>query len=188
MEKTAAKEKSWREWHIAEELQYVLERSKNVIIQKKRDELIELSLGSKDNYTYDVEYEVPGKGKVVEAHVTRCKNGIAVNYPDPYMRRRDPNCMVVNNIENTDKTTFKERFGHDFDGLRKETLDWLSAHEIILVPFMAGGTQYGYPALMMAPKNAAFFAASIYDLQGMIPYDKLEKDFEPRAIIYWAEC
>ena len=41
MEKTVSKEKSWREWHLAEELQYVLERSKNVIIPKKRDELIE---------------------------------------------------------------------------------------------------------------------------------------------------
>ena len=72
MEKTASKEKSWREWHIAEELQYVLERSKNVIIPKKREELIELSLGSKENSVYDVEYEVPGKGNVIEAQKRYC--------------------------------------------------------------------------------------------------------------------
>ena len=186
MEKLASKEKSWKDWHIADELHEVFEKSANVILPKKRDELIELSLGNKDNKTYTVEYEVPGKGLVPEATVTRCKNGIAINYPDPYMRRRDPNCMVVNNIANTDKTTFEERFKKGFESLRKETLDWLSSNEIILVPFMAGGTKYGYPALMVAPKNAAFFAASIYDLQGMIPYDKLEKDFEPKAIIYVA--
>ena len=176
----------WQYWHIGNDLKKVLETSSNVILPQNRDELINLSTNGKDNSTYEVFYDVDGKGKVAEATVVRCKNGIAVNYMDPYMRRRDPNCMVVNNIAMTDKITFKERFQKDFDPLRQETLDWLASNELILVPFMAGGIKYGYPALMVAPKNAAFFAASIYDLQGMIQLDKLEKDFEPMAIIYVA--
>ena len=153
---------------------------------QKRDQLIELATNGKENSVYNVVYNIDGVGEVEEAEVIRCKNGIAVNYTDSYMRRRDPDCMVVNNIEMTDKVTFHDRFKKDFEPVRKETLDWLANNEIILVPFMAGGTKYGYPALMVAPKNAAFFAASVYDLQGMISPDKLEKDFTPKAIIYVA--
>lgn len=186
MENLLAQGKEWKHWHISDELKELFEKSKKVILPDTREELIDLSLGGKENVTFSVSYEVEGKGNIVEAEVVRCKNGIAINYPDTYMRRRDPNCMVVNNIEMTDKVTFDERFKKSFDPLRKETFDWLSKNEIILVPFMAGGSKYGYPALMVAPKNAAFFAASIYDLQGVIPNDKLEKDFEPKAIIYVA--
>lgn len=75
------------------------------------------------------------------------------------MRRRDPNCMVVNNIEMTDKVTFQERFNKEFEPLRKETFDWLSDNEIIIVPFMAGGTEYGYPALMVAPKKRSILCS-----------------------------
>ena len=186
MENLLTSNKVWQHWHISDELKQLLDKSSNVILPEKRDELIELSTNGKENLTYKVVYNVEGKGEVTEAEVIRCKNGIAVNYTEAYMRRRDPNCMVVNNIEMTDKVTFQERFNKEFEPLRKETFDWLSDNEIIIVPFMAGGTEYGYPALMVAPKNAAFFAASIYDLQGMIPTDKLERDFEPKAIIYVA--
>ena len=185
MENLLMKEKVWKHWHLSKELKEVLEKAPNVILPEKRDELIELSVGGKDNLTYDVTYNVNGQD-VIEAKVVKCKNGIAVNYQDPYMRRRDPNCMVVNNIAMTDKVTFQERFKKDFAPLRQETLDWLATNEIILVPFMAGGSEYGYPALMAAPKNAAFFAASIYDLQGMIAPEELKTNSAPLAIIYVA--
>lgn len=186
MENILTSQKVWQNWHISSDLKNVFETARNVILPEKREELIDLSTNGADNLIYDVKYDVSGKGEITEARVVKCKNGIAVNYTDPYMRRRDPDCMVVNNIEMTDKVTFQQRFHKDFAPLRQETLDWLATNEIILVPFMAGGTKYGYPALMVAPKNAAFFAASIYDLQGMIPNDKLEKDFAPKAIIYVA--
>ena len=38
---------------------------------------------------------MPGKGRVVEAVACRVKNGISANYLEPYMRRRDPDCMVI---------------------------------------------------------------------------------------------
>ena len=110
MENIIIQEKEWKHWHISDDLKALFEKSSNVILPDTRDELIDLSVGGKGNKTYKVGYEIEGKGFVVEADVVRCKNGIAINYPDPYMRRRDPNCMVVNNIEMTDKITYKERF------------------------------------------------------------------------------
>lgn len=179
-------QEQWQSWKISNELKGILNNAKNVLLPETREELINLSTNGKNNLTYEVTYEVAGRGIIKEADVIRCKNGIAINYPDAYMRRRDPDCMVVNNMDMTDKTTFNDRFGKDFAPIRQETLNWLSTNEIILVPFMAGGAEYGYPALMVVPKNAAFFAASLYDLQGMISPDCLEKNFEPRAMIYVA--
>ncbi len=189
MEKTLTQdttEKIWQDWNISSELKEIFDKSKNVIFPKTRDELMEMSVGGKNKVVHKVAYDIPSKGEVVEAEVVKCKNGIAVNYLDPYMRRRDPECMVVNNIAMTDKVLFQDRFKKEFGGLRKETIDWLGDNELILIPFMAGGTKYGYPALMIGPKNAAFFAASIYDLQGMIPASKIDRHFEPKAIIYVA--
>ena len=185
MENTLNKQINWQNWKISEDIKNVFEKSPNIILPETREELINLSVGGTDKLEYEVAYDINGKS-VTEATVVRCKNGIAINYPEKYMRRRDPNCMVVNNMEMTDKTTFPDRFGKEFDSLRKETFDWLATNEIILVPFMAGGKEYGYPALMIAPKNAAFFATTLYDLQGVIPNDKLEKYFNPKAIIYVA--
>ena len=185
MENTLNKQINWQNWKISEDIKNVFEKSPNIILPETREELINLSVGGTDKLEYEVAYDINGKS-VTEATVVRCKNGIAINYPEKYMRRRDPNCMVVNNMEMTDKTTFSDRFDKEFDSLRKETFDWLATNEIILVPFMAGGKEYGYPALMIAPKNAAFFATTLYDLQGVIPNDKLEKYFNPKAIIYVA--
>ena len=185
MESVLTKEKIWQNWGICNELKTVFDECPNVILPDTRNELINLSVGGKDNLEDKVAYDVDVK-EIIEADVIRCKNVIAINYPEAYMRRRDPDCMVVNNIAMTDKTTFTDRFNKDFEPLRNETLNWLKSNEIILVPFMAGGNEYGYPALMVAPKNAAFFAASIYDLQGVISNDKLDKDFTPYAIIYVA--
>ena len=39
-------------------------------------------------------YDIHGK-VVKEAEVVRCRNGAAVNYPEDYMRRRDPDCMRI---------------------------------------------------------------------------------------------
>ena len=176
----------WDGWKLAADVKNVLNAAKSVILADERDELVDLSVGGKGNLTFHVAYETEGHGTVVEADVIRCKNGIAVNYKDPYMRRRDPDCMVVNNIAMTDKERFEDRFNKPFENVRKETLDWLAKNDLILVPFMAGGAKYGYPALMIAPKNAAFFAMSVYDLQEAISPDKLDRHFEPRAIIYVA--
>ncbi|MEW5867406.1 MAG: DUF4914 family protein, partial [Bacillota bacterium] len=66
-------------------------------------ELVELACRDATNGWHEVAYEVPGKGRVVEARVCRVRNGVAANYVEPYMRRRDPDCMVIADDLPTDK-------------------------------------------------------------------------------------
>lgn len=37
---------------------------------------------------------LPAGTEVIEAEVTRVRNGISVNYTDPYVCRRSPDCLV----------------------------------------------------------------------------------------------
>ena len=53
-----------------------------------RDHLLDLCFGDSGRSEFDVAYDIEGADRIVEAQVTRCKNGVSVNYPDPYMRRR----------------------------------------------------------------------------------------------------
>ena len=116
----------------------------------------------------------------------RCKNGVAVNYCEPYMRRRDPDCMVVADDRPTDKTPFADRFDVPYAELRRGVLNWLAEQDLVLLPFHAGGPRCGYESLLVAPKNAAFFAAGLASLQSMIPAGQLRTGFQPRVIIYLA--
>src|SRR5664279_6314264 len=140
--------------------------TKNLIFPETRMELQELSMCGTDEDVFVVEYDVENQGKIVEATVTKCKNGASVNYTDIYMRRRDPDCLVVADENDTDKARYFERYGEDFTDLRHQTFEWLNKQEtLILVPFMAVGRNFGYAALLIAPENAGFFAAGLADLQ-----------------------
>lgn len=158
----------------------------SIVIPNSRQDLIRLAMGGIDNDQFAVSYQVAGMGRVLEATVVRCKNGLAVNYPESYMRRRDPECMVVADDKPTDKKKFSEVSGHEFDTLRQETFEWLSQQELVIVPFYAGGKEFKYESLLVAPRNASFFAAALADLQEFIPGDQLTEDFNPRSIIYLA--
>ncbi|MDT8716007.1 DUF4914 family protein [Clostridium sp. 19966] len=171
---------------LPKELEEIL-ASKEVILAESREDLLDIAMGRNKANIHEVGYDTPGKGYVVEATVVRCKNGLSVNYIDPYMRRRDPDCMVISDDKPTDKPTFKNRFGKDFCDLRNATFDWLNGQdELLLIPFMSGGDDDGYPSLLVAPANAGFFAAALGDLQGFIPRSKIPYDFKPRAILYLA--
>ncbi len=161
----------------------------NVVWANSREDLFKLALGIESGTRdyYEVYYTIQGIGKVVECTVAKCKNGLAVNYTDSYMRRRDPNCMVIADEKPTDKETFLNRFGESFDGLRKDTLRWFRELDtVIAMPFMSGGKEFGYPSLVFVPANAAFFAAALGDIQDFIPCDEVEDGFEPKAIMYVA--
>ncbi|NLM69306.1 MAG: DUF4914 family protein [Firmicutes bacterium] len=158
----------------------------NVLVPESREQLVKLAIGGQQSGFYEVAYQVPDQGRVLEATVTKCKNGVLVNFVEPYMRRRDPDCMVIGDDKPTDKITYEQRFGEKFDCVRKQTLDWLREQSLIVMPFMAGGKEYGYPALMIAPRNAAFFAAALADMQEFIPRDDIPDGFEPRGIIFVA--
>lgn len=171
---------------LSKEIEALLTGCKGTFVPKNRDELIKMSFGDAKNDIFEVRYDVPGMGDTLEATVTRCKNGAAVNYADDYMRRRDPDSLVVCDKLPTDKPTFQETYGMEFEVVRQETLSWLEQQELIVMPFMAGGDPYGYDALLIAPKNAAFFALGLADLQGFIEPADLHEDFEPRGIIFLA--
>ncbi len=164
----------------------ILVNAKSVTIPKTREELFTLSLGSPENTLFDVEYDVKGMGNVLEATVTKCKNGVAVNYIEDYMRRRDPDSLVVADKKDTDKPRFKDVFKHDFDSVRKETFDWLKEQDLVFFPFKSGGHEYGYDSIFLAPLNASFFAASLADLQAFLNIDEIIYNFKPRAIVYLA--
>ncbi|MGB4661391.1 MAG: DUF4914 family protein, partial [Mobilitalea sp.] len=130
--------------------------------------------------------EVEGIGTVLEATVTKCKNGVVVNYMDDYMRRRDPDCLLVADQKDTDKPKYEDVYQSDFNVLRNDTFDWLKKQELIFFPFKSGGLEYGYDSLLIAPSNAGFFAAGLADLQGFLNIDEISYDFQPRAIIFLA--
>ena len=167
-------------------LRKVLEKGMKVTIPQSRDELLDLAMGGKKSGINEVAYDVPGKGRVVEATVTKCKNGLVVNYAETYIRRRDPDCMVIADEGESDKQRYCDRYGSDFAELRQQTFEWLEEQDLIMMPFMAGGEEWGYDALIVAPDNAGFFVGGLADLQGFIPRSEIQSGFKPKAIIYLA--
>jgi hypothetical protein len=167
-----------------EELREVLDNSPSVIIPESKEVLYELIFGNERTDKIEVIYDVDGT-PVKEASVVRCKNGAAVNFVDDYMRRRDPDCMRIADDLPTDKPCFQDVYGYPFDDLKELTLQWLTKQELILVPFKAGGYQYGYDSLLICPRNAAFFGFALSQLQAFVNVKEVES-FKPRAIVYVA--
>ncbi len=166
------------------EVRDVLESCPSYIVPKSGPELIDLACGGQGSDYFEVAYDVPGKGRIVEATVSRVKNGIVANYPDPNMRRRDPDAVLIADNLPTDKKQFKERFGTDFANVRKETFEWLKTQELLVVPFIAGKYKMGVQALVVAPANTGFFAFGLSHLQGSIALEDLDDNFSPKAVIY----
>ena len=172
---------------LSKELEEIIMGASKVVIPENRQHLIDMALGNgKDVDLFEVAYDIPGKGRVLEATVARCNNGAVVNYDDVYMRRRDPDCLVVADKGETDKPRYSELYGEDFESVRKETFDWFKGKELVVMPFMSGSDDLGYPSLLIAPMNSAFFAAALADLQGFIPKDKIPNKFKPKVAIYLA--
>lgn len=167
--------------NVPESLKELLLQAEEIIIPKSKEHLIELSLGGPENDFYTVGYN--GRD---EATVTKCKNGLSINFIDPYMRRREPDCMLIADDKPTDKETYKERFGQDFSELKEETLKWLSTQKLIVMPFIVGDRKYGCPAVLIGPANAGFFAGALADLQCLIPADEWTDVITPSSILYLA--
>lgn len=171
---------------VPDDLMSALEKSRSIIFPDSKAELVELCYGSSTLSHYEVSYEVPGKGRIVEAEVARCKNGPSVNFTEEYMRRRDPNCMFIGDELPTDKPAFKDAWGYDFSKLREETMAWLSEQSLVVMPFSIGGKIHGYDSLVVAPANAAFFAYALANIQDFVSWKDIAGDYKPRSIIYVA--
>ena len=155
------------EFVLPRDLETILNNSPSIIIPKTEEMLYDLIFGNGSTKQIDVSYDVNGT-LVKEADVVRCKNGAVVNYAEDYMRRRDPDCMRIGDDKPTDKPRFQDVYGYDFNTLKVDTYKWLARQELILVPFMAGGYEYGYQALLVCPRNAAFFAFALSQLQAFV--------------------
>ncbi len=173
---------------VNEEVYNLLKDAKSITIPTSREELIEIALnGDLNNKQVEIAYDVPGKGKVVEVVLTKAKNGLVINYPEVYMRRRDPNAAVVGDDKITTKARFKERFGRDFSEVRKETFEWLKKQDLIVVPFITiKPIDGGYPSIYIGPKNTAGFALTFIDFQNFVNLDEMRESYKPFIFVFVA--
>jgi len=179
-------EPAWTRMRLPDEARAVLAAAPRVVVAESVEQLAELAAG---DGLLEVAYDVPGRGRVVEATAARARNGIVANYTEVYMRRRDPDALVVADDRPTDKPRFAERFGRPFDGVREQTFAWLRTQELAVFAFYAGepeDTRRGFPAAVIAPANAGFFALGLAMLQGVSRPDDLGDDWKTRAVIYVA--
>ena len=168
---------------IPENMRELLKECKSLTVFDTTEESAEAATGGKNNISFDVKYDVPGKGEYVEAVVHKVKNGISANYTDTYMRRRDPNTMVIGDDKPTGKTRFQDRFGYPFADVQKETFEWMKKQDLALFFYFAGRDNMGIGGLAIAPANAAFFCMGLSMLQKTISTKDLDKNFKVESVI-----
>jgi hypothetical protein len=179
------KEKYFPGFDIPEKAKELLAECKSVKLFENYEALADASLGEPGNLEYEVKYHVPGKGDVVEAVVHKVSNGISVNYTDVYMRRRDPDTMVIGDDKPTDKELFSSRFGYQFDDLREETFQWLKSQDLAVFYFKIGLMENSPYGMAIAPANAGFFAMGMAMLQKIVKVQDVQAS-KISAVIYVA--
>lgn len=168
------------------DLKELLEKAPSVKVVESVEELFDLACGKLDSDYLEVLYDLPDGRKIVEATVARVRNGIVANYPEPYMRRRDPDSMLIADDKPTDQQRYRDRMGVEFSSLREETLDWLARQDLAVLYFQTGRIGLGEDAAAVVPANAAFFTLGLALMQGILAPDNLPPDFAPRTIFYVA--
>ncbi len=168
------------------ELHNILTKAPSVTIPRNLSDLASLSVNKNPTGFSDVFSQLPNGERVLEAQVCKVKNGISANYPEAYMRRRDPDCLFIGDTLPTDKARYANRFGEPFEELRSESFAWLASQNLAVFPFFAGQPGAGVPALAVAPAECAFFAFGLALLQGILDSSELPPDFIPRAVVYVA--
>jgi hypothetical protein len=149
-------------------------------------ELADAATNGYENDRFEVAYDVPEKGRVVEAITMQVKNGVAANYVEPYMRRRDPNSMAIADELPTDKKRFIDKYGYPFSDLEKETFDWMKKQDLAAFFYFAGRVGIGTYGIAVVPANAAFFAMGLAMLQEMKSVDELKEEAQIGSTIITA--
>ncbi|RIJ46576.1 DUF4914 family protein [Maribellus luteus] len=171
---------------VPDNIAQLLNECKSYTVFNTTEELAEASTNGKENAEFEVEYDVPGKGPYVEAIVQRVKNGISANYTEAYMRRRDPETMVIADDKPTDKKRFTDKYGYPFSNLQDETFEWLKGQDLAVFFYFAGRVNIGSLGIAIAPANAAFFALGLSMLQEMVAVDELKDNAELKSVIFVA--
>ena len=95
---------------LPEEITAIFTKTPSLVFANEISDLENLAYGEGKNSIWQVSYELPNGEKIVEAEVVRVKNGVSANYTDPYMRRRDPDCMFIADDCPSDKPRFHDQF------------------------------------------------------------------------------
>lgn len=177
---------NWQIFNPPPQVADILAASPKVYLAGDTPTLMHLATGNNGDSQYEVVYDIPGKGRVLDAVVAKVKNGLAVNFDDPYMRRRDPDCLLIGDELPTDKERFQDRYGYPFTDMRQLTFDWLKTQELVVFAFQAGRTDIGLDSIVIAPANAGFFALGLAMLQGILPLDQIPQNFKPNSAIFIA--
>jgi hypothetical protein len=171
---------------LPEDAMAVLSACKSFQVFDSVHQLAVAAVDGENNNQFEVKYTLPNNEEVTEAIVHKVTNGISANYTDPYMRRRDPDTMLIGDELPTDKMRFEEHMGYEFDTLRKETISWLQSQDLAVFFYFAGRDHLGSGGIAIAPANAGFFAMGLAMLQQIIPHDALPDDFAIESAIYVA--
>lgn len=171
---------------LPDDVYVLLNSCKKYTIYDTVEQLAEAAVGGINETSYEVKYDVPGKGEYVEATIHKVTNGISANYTDAYMRRRDPDTMAIADDLPSDKIRFKDKFGYEFDSLKSETFQWMKGQELAVFFYFAGNNDIGVGGIAIAPANAGFFAMGLAMLQRIIPVAELSVEFSIDSVIYVA--
>ncbi|MGD2034248.1 MAG: DUF4914 family protein [Bacteroidales bacterium] len=144
------------------------------------------AVGGENSNNFEVKYTLPDNENITEAIIHRVSNGISANYTEAYMRRRDPDTMLIGDDLPTDKDLFSEKFGYKFDKLRKDTISWLQSRDLAVFFYFAGRNNIGSGGIAIVPANAGFFAMGLAMLQQIIPVEELSEEFSVDSAIYVA--
>ena len=164
----------------------ILSGCRSFQVFERVEQLAVAAVGGADNNRFEVQYALPNDEIVTEAVIHRVTNGISANYTEAYMRRRDPDTMLIGDNLPTDKDRFSEKMGYDFDLLREETVSWLQSQDLALFFYFAGRNHIGSGGIAIVPANAGFFAMGLAMLQQIIPLDEIPEGFSVESAIYVA--
>ncbi len=171
--------------HLTDEVATMLRNAPSAAVARNIDDLEAMACGDPETARWTVAYDLPDGRTVEEVDVVRVRNGVSANYREPYMRRRDPECMVVADRNPSDKPHFSDRYDFDFAELKRETFAWLAEQDLAVFAFEMGQS-LGTDALAICPANAGFFAFGLGLLQGVVDVESLDREFRPGTVIYIA--
>ncbi len=171
---------------LPDEVLSLASRSPRVLFFNNSAEILKESTGGEENLFYEVKYPIPGRGEVTEVTLHRVTNGLSANYTESYMRRRDPDTMLIGDDGPTDKKRFSAEYGYEFSRLKKETFDWLEGQELGIFLCFAGNYPVGAGGVVVTPLNASFFAFGLSLLQKIVSVDDLPAGFSVESVVYVA--
>jgi len=160
---------------LPENISSLLQTCRKLSVFDSTQDLAIAACGEEKNDEFEVKYDIPGKGEYTEAIVHRLRNGISANYTEAYMRRRDPDTMVIADDQPSDKRRFSDKYGYEFSSLQQETFAWMEEQELSIFFYFAGRAGIGSLGVAVVPSNAAFFAMGLSMLQEIVPVDQLKE-------------